>query len=66
MVGVGAPILSGVQVPFDVLGRRTFTVRLHAGGPLVDDGYSISPRGGFSVTIRRGRISQSFSTEPTG
>jgi hypothetical protein len=66
MVGVQNPLLFATPLPLAALGRRTFTIRLRASGPFADDGYSISPQGRLSVTVRRGRLTQTISTQPTG
>jgi hypothetical protein len=66
MIGPETQLLSAAPVPRAAIGRRTFTIRLSAGGPLVDDGYSISPQGQLSVTVRRVGLTQVVSTRPTG
>jgi hypothetical protein len=66
MVGIQTPLLYAGPVSLAALGRRTFTIHLRAGAPFVDDGYSISPQGRLAVTLRRGRFTQTISTQPTG
>jgi len=48
------------------LRHRVFTIQLGPRGPLAEDGYVISPGGHLSVTVRRGRVSQSTSMAPAG
>lgn len=58
--------LSVLSIPRAALGHKTFTMHARAGGSLSDDGYSISPFGALSLTIGRGRLTQSVFPEPTG
>lgn len=63
IVGEQERLLSGA-VPISAVGRRTFTVGLHASGSLVDDGYTASLHGRLELGLRRGRISQQVVEEP--
>ena len=59
----GNPLLAAA-LPLRVLGRRTFTIDLRPVGAVEDDGYTLSVHGRLSVVVRRGRISESVTTEP--
>lgn len=67
------PMLGGLTLALSVLpirraelGHKTFTLHVRARGSLTDDGYLISPHGALSVTISRGRLTQSVITLGTG
>lgn len=60
-----APLLTAA-LPRHALRQRTFTIGLRPAGAIEDDGYTMSVHGHLSVVVRRGRISQSVSTTPTG
>jgi len=60
-----APLLSAA-LPLRALRQRTFTIGLRPAGVLDDDGYTLSVHGHLSVVVRRGRISQTVNTEPSG
>lgn len=59
-------VLATASVPRSVFGRRTFSIRLHAGADLTDDGYAMRLRGTLTLTLRRGRLSQRIDPEPAG
>jgi hypothetical protein len=62
----GGTVLATASVPRSVFGRRTFSIRLHAGGDLTDDGYVMRLRGSLTLTLRRGRLSQRIDRAPVG
>ena len=63
--GLGALALRG---SFDraALGRTQFTIGLRSTGSFADDGYAVTPHGRLSILLRRGRITQQVTSEPTG
>jgi len=63
-LGDKQPILSG---PLDrsVLDRRQFRLQVGGRGTSSDDGYVIRAHGHLSLVLRRGRITQQVSAEPT-
>jgi hypothetical protein len=46
------------------LAHRQFTIQLRGGGPFTDDGYVVTPNGGMSAVVSRGRITSQVITEP--
>ena len=58
------PFLGG---PLDrsALGQPQFRIDVHGKAASSDDGYAILGRGRLSLVLRRGRITQQVSTEPT-
>ncbi len=54
------------RLPLRGLARHVFTIALGAAPSLHDDGYSATLRGHLSLTLRRGHLSQRFSTQPAG
>jgi hypothetical protein len=63
-LGDKQPILSG---PLDrsALDRRQFRLQVGGSGTSSDDGYVIRAHGHLSLVLRRGRITQQVSAEPT-
>jgi hypothetical protein len=53
-------------VPRRRLKQRKFTIQLHGGGTLQDEGYDITPGGTLTLELRRGRISQQVQLLPAG
>jgi hypothetical protein len=64
MIG-GQASLWSVRAPARGLRHRTFTIEVGPSGPLAEDGYTASPDGHLSVTVRRGPLSQSINVAPT-
>jgi len=48
------------------LRHRTLVIRLRAGSVIQDDGYTATPHGGLSLTLKRGAVSQTEFLAPTG
>jgi hypothetical protein len=65
MIGPSQTIASG-RFPRRDFARRVFTITLNATPSLADDGYSGALRGHLALTLRRGRLSERFFTQPAG
>ncbi len=65
MIGPSQTVASG-RLPSSDFARRVFTITLNAAPSLEDDGYSGTLRGHLALTLRRGRLSQQFFTQPAG
>jgi hypothetical protein len=64
-LGSGVPLFSA-SASAGVLRHARFSITLRPRAPFGDDGYLVSPSGGLSLELRRGRISQSVQVQPTG
>jgi hypothetical protein len=60
----GQPLAVG-SVPLRELAHRTFRLHLHAAGAISDDGYRVQLRGGLTLKLRRGRITQLVQLLPS-
>jgi hypothetical protein len=59
-----APAAARADEPLSPSGWLTFTIALAPKGQVSDDGYSVRLGGGFSLTLRRGRVHQFVQTVP--
>jgi len=64
-LGNAQPLLAG-SLDRAALGRRQFTIEVDGKGMSSDDGYVIVAHGRVSLVLRRGRITQHVTEQPTG
>ncbi len=64
-LGNAQPLLAG-SLDRAALGRRQFTIEVGGKGMSSDDGYVIVAHGRLSLVLRRGRIIQQVTVQPTG